>query len=194
MFISIFSGKSKENISFEYMYEKYKNLIYYLICKSTINENMREDVMQEIFIKYYKSMDRVKGEKDAKNWLYVIAHNEIINYGKKETTYRKHILLDIESDKLIHLCAEMYGRSALDETLKNEMERKIAENIYALKPIHKEVIVMKYYYGYTPMAIASILKCSVNTVYSRLSRAEEILHNALYEYIKDISIEKGAGK
>lgn len=185
MLICLALNNEETKVSFEYMYEKYKNAIYYRICKSETDVNLREDVMQEIFRKFSMSMGKIQGEDAAARWLMVIARNEIINHGKKEAVYRRNMLLGMNLDDILSACSEAMDDTTFDAVQRKELSEKVKNEIMKLKPIHSEVILMKYYLGFTPEEIAKMLRRSVNTIYSRLSRGEEVLYNALYEYIEE---------
>ncbi len=185
-------------VSFDYMYNTYSNTVYYMIQKSERDKNLCDDVMQEIFIKFYKSMGRVQGEEAARRWLMTIAHNEIINHGKSENVYRRHILLDFNEEELFEACSILVGDVIFEAALKKELGLNVRKEIRQLKPKLQEVIVLKYYFEYTAKEIAYILKCPLDTVYSRLNKAEEILHNTLYgvlcQYYKKTSYKKSSPK
>ncbi len=172
-----------KGLPFDYMYNKYRNGVYKMVCDVIEDEALRDDVTQEIFERFYKSMGRVQGEAAARRWLYVIAHNTIIYLGKKDATYRKHIVLGLDEEEILAACADLCGETPLDGALKAELSETVKAALGELKPIHSEVIILKYVFEYSPAEIAKLLKLSVNTVYSRLSRAEELLYNKLYGYI-----------
>ena len=73
--------------------------------------------------------------------------------------------------------------------LKDELAEKVSLVVKDMKPIHKEVIRLKYYLEFTPKEIAKLCGIPLDTVYSRLRRAEEIIYNAITRYMK----EKGQG-
>ena len=50
------------DVSFEYMYNKYKNTVYAMIGKCVEDRELKCDIMQEIFMKFYKSMGRAGSE------------------------------------------------------------------------------------------------------------------------------------
>ncbi len=185
MLICLALNNEETKVSFEYMYAKYKNAIYYRICKSETDVQLREDVMQEIFRKFSMSMGKIQGEDAAVRWLMTIARNEIINHGKKEAIYRRNMLLDMNCEDIVDVCSEAMGDATFDAVQRKELSEKVKNEIKKLKPIHSEVILLKYYLGFTPDEIAKMLRKSVNTIYSRLSRGEEILYNALYDYVEE---------
>lgn len=68
-------------VSFDYMYNTYKNTVRYMIQKSESDENLCNDVMQEIFIKFYKSMGRVQGEVSSRRLCMTIATMRLLIIG-----------------------------------------------------------------------------------------------------------------
>ncbi len=190
MMIFFTLNNDETKVSFEYMYNTYKNTVYSMIQKSECDENLYDDIMQEIFIRFYKSMGKVQGKSALRRWLMTIAHNEIINYKKSEKTYRTHILLDLNEEELLDACAKMVRDAVFEAALKKELGFKVREEIHRLNTIYQEVIVLKYYFEYTVNEISYMLDCPLNTVYTRLRKAEEILRNALYNVICEYN-EKG---
>ena len=53
------------------------------------------------------------------------------------------------------------------------------EAVLALPPKYKDVVYLHYYEGYTAVEISRILRKNVNTVYSLLTRAREMLKKTL---------------
>lgn len=179
-------NNDETEISFEYMYYKYKNTVYSMISKSIEDKDLKNDVMQEIFMKYYKSMGRVQGEIASKRWLFAIAHNTIIDMSKKESLYKSRIKLIYDENEVInHGKTIMPENLPLDDMLKKELSEKVCHVIDLMKPIHREVIQMKYYLEFTPQEIAKLCEIPIDTVYSRLRRAEEIIHKAIVRYMKE---------
>ncbi len=173
-------NSEEPRVSFEYMYDTYKNTVRHMVQKGEDDNSLWDDIMQEIFIKFYKSMGRVHGEEASRKWLLTIARNEIINHCKSEELYRKHVLLSFNKEEFFDNCSKPVGDIILETTIKQELELKVRKKIRHLRPKQQEVIVLKYYYEYTAKEIAHMLKCPLNTVYSRLKKAEGSLQKNLY--------------
>lgn len=178
---------NNSHISFEYMYQKYKNTVYLMIGKVINDTDLKNDCMQEIFMKYFKSMDKVIGEEDSRRWLMAIAHNTIIDMSKKDSMYKNRVKLTPDENEVLHFC-DLSENLPLDNILKNELVEKVAEAISCMKPIHKEVIRLKYYLDFTPKEIAAFCETPIDTVYSRLRRAEEIIQKEIERYMRDKGI------
>ena len=74
--------KSKE-AAFKELLQLYKERLYWHIRKIVISHDDADDVLQNTFIKVYKSIDKFKGESKLYSWLYRIATNESITHLNK---------------------------------------------------------------------------------------------------------------
>ncbi len=66
-----------------------------------------------------------------------------------------------------------------NEVVKRELQSRIKQSIYSLNPIHRQVIVMKYYLSLNTREIADTLNLPIGTVKSRLYRALKQLEISL---------------
>ncbi len=173
------------DISFEYMYNKYKNTIYTMIGKCVEDRELKRDIMQEIFMRFYKSMGKVQGEEASKRWLFAIAHNTIIDMSKKDSVYKSRVKLINDENEIIPETEAIPENLPLDSMLRKEIVLKVGEIISDMKPIHKEAIRLRYYLEFTPTEIATLCEVPVDTVYSRLRRAEEIIQKGIERYMQE---------
>ena len=182
-------NNNETDVSFEYMYNKYKNTVYAMIGKCVSDRELKRDIMQEIFMKFYKSMGRVQGEVASRRWLFAIAHNTIIDMSKKDSMYKSRVKLINDENEIIPQSECIPENLPLDNVLRKEIVLKVVEIIKTMKPIHKEAINLRYYLEFTPTEIAALCEISVDTVYSRLRRAEEIIQKGIEKYMKEKGIQ-----
>lgn len=71
-----------KNERFVSVYEKYANLVFQYALKMTKNEELAKEIVQQVFLKFYESMDKVD-ESIEKPWLLVCCKNEITDYFRK---------------------------------------------------------------------------------------------------------------
>lgn len=185
MISNLHLNNDETEVSFEYMYNKYKNVIYSMISKSIEDKDLKNDCLQEIFLKYFKSMGKVQGEESSRRWLLAIAHNTIIDMSKKDGLYKSRIKLISDEKDIAPGYDVLLKNVPLDDMLKEELSDEVCRIIEEMKPIHREVIQMKYYLEFTPCEIAQLCEVSIDTVYSRLRRAENIIHKAIAHYMKE---------
>lgn len=125
-----------------------------------------EDIVQDVFVKFYKHLERFEGRSSIKTYLYRIAVNECNNY-IRSWHYKK--LEFTEKIKMLNNRA-----SAEREWIQREQQQNIAELINGLPVKYREIIWLYYYIELSVPEIADVLKCSVNTVKTRLVRGRKL--------------------
>ncbi|WP_419881740.1 sigma-70 family RNA polymerase sigma factor [Peribacillus sp. B-H-3] len=136
-----------------------------------------EDIVQDVFIKYYKNLEHFEGRSTIKTYLYRIAVNECQNY-LKSWHYRKLVVTD-------RIKIWKNPGSVEGECIQKEQTQNIAVLVSSLPVKYREVIWLYYYVELSVMEIADVLNCSVNTVKTRLARGRKLAK---------ITIEEGEGE
>ena len=139
-----------------------------------------EDIGQETFIRFYKSLDKFRGESSISTYLTRIAMNLSLNEIKRRQRRRKHIANN-----------SIEGLDNIPEisVSKNRSETKEIVNraIQELEPKFRSVLVLRLILGYTNRETAKLMKLPIGTVLSRLARAQMKLRDILtpsYEGLK----------
>lgn len=125
-----------------------------------------EDIIQETFLRAWKSLDALKDEKAAKSWLITILRRE--NARRFE---RKQFDL-VDMDDL----------SLADTSLSNETEmehRELRRLMAGLSEEYREPLMLQIIFGYSGDEIAQQLDLNKNTVMTRLFRARNQIKEAL---------------
>jgi len=128
-----------------------------------------EDVGQEVFIRFYKSMHQFNGKSSLKTYLTCIAINCSLNELKK-----KKFTLSINDNELQN---GIMIKRADDNNFENQELIDKALNLLPYK--QRSIIVLRLMQGYSVKETATILKIPEGTVLSRLSRAQETLKRIL---------------
>jgi|LSQX01.2.fsa_nt_gb RNA polymerase sigma-70 factor (ECF subfamily) len=172
------------SIDFEYIYNKHHHTVYGIIYRVVNDRGLAEDAMQESFFRFYNTMGKMQTEDDMRNWLYKIAKNTALDCIDKEGNYRKRVSIWLDDDDFVSEFLDRTAKNPLDEALKNALAKEISDVLDTLKPIHSNVIRLKYYFGYTTEEIAELTNAPLQTVYSRLEKAQSLLFDKL-QFLKD---------
>jgi RNA polymerase sigma-70 factor, ECF subfamily len=157
--------------------------LYGFAMSLTRNPTEAEDLVQEACLRAIKGINQNGIKSDPKVWLFTILRNVWINEWRRRANGPEFILL---------------GRSRgdgapLQEWLSDDKERpedhfdrnvvsgKIRLAIAGLPEVFREVVVLRYFEGFSYRQIASILGCPAGTVMSRLNRARAELRTILDE-------------
>lgn len=130
-----------------------------------------EDVVQNIFIKSYVNINSFRQGQRFSSWLYGIAHNECIDYWRRN---KKHT--NISLDENVELAAVLSSGENIEEDLFKKEEREEICRILDQLPIKfKEVLVLRYLEDKDYQEISDILKKPVSTVGTLIYRAKSHL-------------------
>jgi RNA polymerase sigma-70 factor, ECF subfamily len=138
-----------------------------------------EDIGQEVFIRFYKSINNFRGESTLGTYLTRIAINLSLNEIKRRM--RKRFLT---FDKVIENGSDIADPVPYD-TL-NENQAMIEKALEKLSSKHRAVIVLRLIDGYSTEETAQILEVPLGTVLSRLARAQMKLKKYLEPYMSEL--------
>ncbi|WP_342441960.1 sigma-70 family RNA polymerase sigma factor [Lysinibacillus sp. FSL K6-0075] len=155
----------KEKLLYEVM-NQHGDYLKRLIYTYVKEPQKTEDLVQEVFIKFYKSIDVFEGRSSAKTYLYRIAVNECKNY-LKSWHYKKVEVTEKMKNWLKRDSLEL-------DILQQEQNQSIGQLVISLPTKYREVIWLHYYVELSIAEIAEVLKCSPNTVKTRLARGRKL--------------------
>lgn len=158
--IDILSAVKKGNINkYEILVKKYMKIIYSLVAKQLFNKLDIEDIVQVVFVKFYKNIERFDEKRPVLPYLYQIAKNELKMYYRSHKELRLSDSLEIADNRKIE-----FNIDDLDTILKE------------LPPEQKDIIQMVYD-GFSYSEIAEKIQKPLNTVKTIVRRARiKIIH------------------
>ncbi|MGB0777901.1 MAG: RNA polymerase sigma factor [Flavobacteriaceae bacterium] len=77
------------NGAFRYLIRNYQERLYWHIRKIVLKHEDADDIVQEVFIKVFKNIDKFKGESSIYSWMYRIATNESLSFLKRDARMKK---------------------------------------------------------------------------------------------------------
>ena len=179
-----------DETAFAALVEKYKRMVYRIAMQITQNHADADDVMQESFIKAYRSIHTFRQDAAFETWLYRIAVNEALNFVKRRDRRREYAF-DEETEAAIDPVTLRKAQEARDPHLlaeKAELRHYVTKAVNSLSLKHRTVVHLHEFEGLTHAEIAAILNCSEGTVRSRLHYARKKLRTLLKPYV-DASTE-----
>lgn len=137
-----------------------------------------EDLLQDIFIKVFNSLNTFRGEASLNTWIYRIASNTVIDRFKSNSfkfNKMKHELIPSS----LHFNNGQYAITFEKQLEKDEMNDCIRQFITELTDKNRDIFILSQYEGLNNKEIAEILKISIDSVKIRLHRAKEALKLSL---------------
>lgn len=134
-----------------------------------------DDVGQETFIRFYKALDRFRGDARLSTYLTRIAINQSLKALKRRQTWRQRFFSRDDENAYLEEPAEE-GASVVDA---RERQALVHAALGRLGPEHRAVVVLRMLEGYSTNETAELLGVPPGTVMSRLSRAMKRLEGLL---------------
>ena len=171
--------------AFNLLVVRYQNKLAHLVSRY-VSASEVPDVVQETFIKAYRSLSLFKGESIFYTWLYRIAVNTAKNYLISQG--RRPPSSDIDASE-----AESYDSAEslrdIDNpeslVLSKEVGKVVFEAIEALPDDLKTAITLREIDGLSYEEIPEIMGTPVGTVRSRIFRARDIIDEKIKPLITD---------
>lgn len=155
----------EERCRFEEIYRAYRNLLFYVAYRILQNEQDAEDAVHQSFVKLAERMDLISEGPGIRTRALVVTVTErtaIDLYRRR----RAHPTVDVDELPLF------YERQV-------EEDGTLAAAIAAMPPRYREVLLLKYYNGYTDNEVAALLGTTPGNVRQLLSRARKKLAEEL---------------
>jgi len=166
-------ARKGEERAFAAIVEKYESLVANVVKGMLGNVAEADDVGQEVFIRFYHSLDRYRGDAALRTYLTRIAINLSLNELKKR---RRVVSLFTEKQ-------EEAGFSDLSDegrdVEKKDTQEVVEAALQRLDEGFRSVVVLRLIEGYSTRETAEILNLPQGTVLSRLSRAQKQLKEIL---------------
>jgi RNA polymerase sigma-70 factor, ECF subfamily len=161
--------------------------LYTAALRMTRNPADAEDLVQETFLKAYRSFDKFQEGTNLKAWLYRILTNTFIN--SYRAAKRRPEKADVEEVEDLYLYRRLgdlrsgqLGRSAEEEVLENITDDEVKAAIESLPEAFRIAVLLADVEGFSYKEIADITEVPIGTVMSRIHRGRRALQKALTEY------------
>jgi len=151
--VLIKNKNSLEN-GFSLLMSKYQDKLYQHIRRMVVNHEDTNDILQNTFIKVYRSIGKFEERSRLYTWIYRIATNEALTHLKKNKKYLNHHNMDTET-------FELENKLKSDESPDGNMVRNLlGKAIETLPEKQKSVFSLRYYEEMSYREISSVLETS----------------------------------
>lgn len=171
--------KKKKMWAYEVLYDEYAPKLGSVI-KSYLKTDDVEDVLQETFIKVFKSIKKFRGDSKLSTWLYRITVNvckDIIAKRKK----RKQFLTDFQEREENYNLNPKSSTNVFKEVMDELSYEELMKIINRLSEEDRLLIKLRDVDGLAYSEIADIVDKPVGTVKSKLHYARKRLRDMLEE-------------
>ncbi len=166
--------------AFEQIMKQYKPMMAKVVIGMVGNQEDAEDIGQEAFIRFYRSLHQYKGDAALGTYLTRIAINLSLNELKRRKS-KNQVGLEAKHEM------DYADRRSFQ---KRDNEELVQKALAHLETKYRSVVVLRLMQGFSTKETAKILKIPSGTVLSRLSRGEERLRKIIHD-LESLAPAKG---
>jgi RNA polymerase sigma-70 factor (ECF subfamily) len=170
-----------DQAAFRALYDANVDRVHALCFRMVGDENLTKEFTQDAFVRAWQCLDQFRGDSAFSTWLHSIAVSVILNGLRKIDRHRKRE----RSLEDAHPVASK--GTAAEPGLAEELTRAVD----SLPEIYRTVFLMYDLEGFPHKEIGEVLDVPVGTSKARLSRARELLRNALGESMREYARDAG---
>lgn len=164
-------ARDGNRLAFNQLIDRYQGDIYRMIYYRLRKQMDAEDLTQDVFIRAYRSIARLREPERFRSWLYTIAVNRVYDYLRKKRV--RSIFKSSDEGPESHPEVDQLREKpeALEQVLKEDFWRQVARIAEKLSKMESEVFMLRFMDDLNIAEIAQVLKKSESTVKTHLYRA-----------------------
>ena len=175
------------SVGFEEEALPHLDAVYRFALRLSGSPDLAEDLVQETFLRAYKSWGQYTRGTAAKSWLFTICRNVFLR--RRERTQRHDQIVSenvpragAASGPVNPVWSSVVGIDPEGDFFDSIVDDRIVEAINELPEEYRTAVVLSDLEGLPYAEIAELMEVPVGTVKSRLFRGRRQLQQVLYEY------------
>ena len=171
---------------------QYAPQLFSAAMRLTRNKADAEDLVQETYLRAWRSFETFQDGTNLRAWLYRILTNSFINKYRAKQRRPDETSIDSIEDMYLYkrissLDAAISNRSAEDTLFELFTDDEVKTALEELPEIFRMPVLLADVEEFTYKEIADMLDIPVGTVMSRLHRGRKAMQKLLYDY----ALERG---
>ncbi len=166
----VFGLKAGENGAYDDFVREYGARLQ-RFCQRLVGPSDAPDVVQEVFIRVHRSIDRYQPQGKFEAWLFTIANNLSLDFLRRKRPEPMETL-------------EIIGKTGpQDHAAHRELQDALMAEVDRLPKEQRTVFLLRERSGLSFREIADRLECPLNTALGRMHYAMEHLRKALKDFL-----------
>lgn len=169
--------KNGNKLIFKRVFDQYYQLVKYVVCQCGIPREECNDIVQEIFLRFYQNTQKMNHQSSIKSWLVTSARNLAIDYyrkSRKTTSLENEDAIESEDNMVMNI------RRELELSLIGDLIDRLAVET------GDSTLVEFYRQGLSAREISEKNNEPISTVTNRLSRLRKKFSEHLKQHIEEL--------
>ena len=161
--------------------------VYRFALSLTRDDADAEDVVQETFLRAYRSWDTFQLGSDGRRWLFTICRNVFLRSKERERPQVDIADAEAEASAAIYAHTSAKQTGVVDALLTQiDLQPALKSALDALQEPFRSAVLLVDVEDQSYETAAQILDVPVGTVRSRLFRGRRLLQDALFDHARDL--------
>jgi RNA polymerase sigma-70 factor (ECF subfamily) len=174
----VMRAQTREAGAFPQLVARYERRLLYYIHRILGNDVDREDVLQEVWVRVFLKINKLRAPEAFRVWLYKIAHDVAMSQLRQ---CKRHETASWNED----VADEAAERSDWNELELLDRVELVHRSLGRLSLRHREVLTLRFLEELELSDIAQVVGCGVGTVKSRLHYAKAAIRQLLEEAFRE---------
>jgi RNA polymerase sigma-70 factor (ECF subfamily) len=161
------------------IFEKYQKKVYRIAYGVVRQREEALDIVQEVFIKLFRSIKNFKGRSQFYTYLYRMTMNTAIDHARKTG---KQLMSSLDEEGSFQPSDEP-EKGPERVLLQKELEERVKMAMEKLPAEQRAAIIFKDVEGLSYQEMAEAMGCSIGTVMSRLHYGRKRMQELLKDYV-----------
>lgn len=162
------SSIDSQNNQLTIAYDKYADMLYHLSLSHMQNREDAEDVVQEVFCKYFTKPPRFVDDAHEKAWFIRVTVNQCHDQLRRR---------NVRSYTPLHEIEDLVAQTDIHD----ETTLQLMQTLSYLPEKYRIVVILYYLEGFSVEEIAGTLRTGTSAIKMRLNRARKMLKEKLTE-------------
>lgn len=169
--LQLYNQGDKE-VAFNLLVRNYGKRLYWHIRQMVASHEDTDDILQNTFIKIWRSLESFRGESGLYTWIYRIATNESITFLNRERSKNKFSLTSFENilSKRLTVTNDFTG---------DDIQLALSREVIKLPEKQKAIFSLRYYQEMDYKEIAEIVETTPDAAKASYSVAYKKIEEAL---------------
>jgi RNA polymerase sigma-70 factor (ECF subfamily) len=155
--------------------------LYQTALRLTRNRAEAEDVVQEAYLRAFRSFHKFNPGTNCRAWLYTILRNVFLNRVRRDG---RELLdgdgVNWESRQAVQEVSP--GQNPEEQFFQSLLHGDVDRALHTLPLVYREAVILADLEGLSYKETAEVLGCPIGTVMSRLSRGRQMLRRVLESF------------
>ena len=161
------------------IFDQYHQRVYRIAYGVVRHREEALDIVQEVFIKLFRSIQNFEGKSKFYTYLYRMAMNTAIDHTRK---MGKNLSLSLDEDRGFQP-SERDEKRPDRALLDKELEERVNQAMGKLPGDQRAALILREVEGLSYQEMAEAMGCSIGTVMSRLHYGRKRIQALLKDYL-----------